>query len=260
MGRIREVVIGRDGTAQVVLALVAVESYELLRRLLHPDWPLAIRHAHDIFALERFAHLDIEAATQALVIHMSPLVVALDLFYLAAHWVVTAAFLVWLFRRSRASFAFYRDALLGATALALAVHAAFPAAPPRLAGLGIDDTVRSFFGLDIGSPQSAPFSNPVAALPSLHAGWALAVGVGVASHARRRAVRWLGLLYPAVVVFATIATGNHFVIDAVAGMAVVVVGFGAAAFSRRGSRPATGSLIPSLSRRGVEQPGSSPGS
>ncbi len=260
MERVRVVLARRHGSAQVLLAIAAVELYELLRRLIQPDWPVAIRHARDVFALEQLAHLDVEGAVQRLALHAPPLVAALDLFYLAAHWVVTALFLVWLYRRSRDRFLFFRDALLVATAAALVVHVSFPAAPPRLAGLGIEDTVRSLLGFDIGSPQSSPFSDPVAALPSLHAGWALAVGVGVAITARRRLTRVVGALYPLLVVIATIATGNHFLLDAVAGMAVMGLGFGAAAGLRRLTRPGGVAVVTSLSRRGVEQPGSSPGS
>ena len=73
-----------------------------------------------------------------------------------------------------------------ATAISLFIHWQFPTAPPRLAGVGLTDTLRSFSGIDIGSPHSAPFSNPVAAVPSLHAGFALGVAYGVVKYARAR--------------------------------------------------------------------------
>ena len=238
MDRVRDAVARRHGTAQVLIAVAAVQLYELLRHLIRPDWPAAIQHARDVFALEQVAHLDIEGAVQRLALHVPLVVAALGLFYLMAHWVVTAAFLVWLYRRSRPAFLLFRDAMLLATAFALVVHVMFPAAPPRLAGLGIEDTVRTFLRFDVGSPRSAPFSDPVAALPSLHAGWAVAVGIGVVLYARSRVTRMAGALYPLLVVIATIATGNHFVLDAVAGALVMGFGLAAAGALRRGSRPA----------------------
>ena len=57
-----------------------------------------------------------------------------------------------------------------ATAIALVIHWLFPTAPPRLAGVGLADTLLMFSGIDIGSPHSSAFSNPVAAVPRLHAG------------------------------------------------------------------------------------------
>ena len=78
--------------------------------------------------------------------------------------------------------------------------------------------------------------------------WALGVGVGVVAYARPLAWRLAGALYPAAVCFTIVATGNHFVLDAVAGMGVLGAGFAAAA------------VLESRLRRGVEQSGSSPGS
>ena len=108
------------------------------------------------------------------------------------------------------------------------MHWRFPTAPPRLAGVGLEDTLRRLSGIDIGAPGSAGLSDPVAAVPSLHAGWALGVGVGLVVYAQPLAVRAVGVLYPAAVVVTIIVTGNHFVFDALAGMLVIAAGFGLA--------------------------------
>ena len=228
----------RHALAQVAIVLAAVAAYEVSRRLLRPDWPLADRHAREVFGWERVAHVAWEAPLQAAVLGVPGLERALQIFYFAAHFAVTAAFFLWLYRRSPAAFRRYRDGFLAATALALLVHWRFPTAPPRLAGIGL---VHPGLGL-------AGLSNPVAAVPSLHAGWALGVGVGVVAYARPLAWRLAGALYPAAVCFTIVATGNHFVLDAVAGMGVLGAGFAAAA------------VLESRLRRGVEQSGSSPGS
>ncbi len=143
---------------------------------------------------------------------------------------------------------------MAATAIALAVAWLFPTAPPRVAGLGLEDTLRRFSGIDIGSPGSGGLSDPVAAVPSLHAGWAVAVAAGLVLYARPAAVRALAPLYPIAVVVTILATGNHFVLDALAGVLVMAAGFGLAALPH-GTR-----VVRSRIRRGVEQSGSSPGS
>jgi PAP2 superfamily protein len=228
----------RRGLTQVAIALAGVEAYELLRRLSRPDWPLADRHAHEVLDWERVVHVAWEAPLQAAVLGVPGLERGLQLFYFAAHFALTAVFFLWLYRRSPAGFRRFRDGFLAATAIALLVHWRFPTAPPRLAGVGL---VHPGLGL-------AGLSNPVAAVPSLHAGWALGVGIGVVRYARPLAVRVAGALYPGAVCFTIVATGNHFVLDAVAGMAVLGLGFAAA------------SVLDFRVRRGVEQSGSSPGS
>lgn len=64
-----------------------------------------------------------------------------------------------------------------------------------------------------------------AAVPSLHFGYALLVGVAVAALARRRLARAAGALYPALMLFVIVATGNHFLLDAAAGGLVMVAGW-----------------------------------
>ena len=101
----------------------------------------------------------------------------------------------------------------------------FPTAPPRLADVGLDDTLSTLSNIDIGSRHSSAYSNPVAAVPSLHAGWAVGVALGVIRYARARWLKALGLLYPVVVVLTIVVTGNHFLLDAIAGALVMAVGF-----------------------------------
>jgi hypothetical protein len=229
----------------VTIVLAAVWSYEALRRAIEPDWPAALARAREIAAWETAAHIGWEQPVQQAFLRAPELVHAMNVFYLAGHFVVTGVFFCWLYRRSFRGFRVFRNGFLAATALALAAHWAFPTAPPRLAGVGLVDTLRLFSGIDIGSPASAAFSNPVAALPSLHVGWALGLGLGLAIHARSRAWKGLGIVYPLAVALTVVVTGNHFVLDAIAGMAVMAVGLGSAKI---------------LARRGVEQSGSSPGS
>jgi hypothetical protein len=235
---VRKLAARHQGLAQIAIAVAGVETYELLRHVQRPNWPLAIEHAREVVSWERFAHIEWEPALQSAVLRVPDLLRALDVFYFVGHFALTGVFFVWLYRYSPSAFRLYRNAFLATTAIALVVHGFFPTAPPRLADVGL---VHPGFGL-------AGLSNPVAAVPSLHAGWALGVGIGVVRYARPLALRIAGALYPAAVVFTIVATGNHFFLDALAGMAVLGAGFAAA------------SLLEWRLRRGVEQSGSSPGS
>ena len=208
----------------MAIVLAAVCGYELLRRAMAPDWPAAVAHAREVASWERAAGLRWEAPLQQAFLHAPELVRAMNVFYLAGHFVLTAVFFCWLYRRSRPGFRIFRNGFLAATAFALAVHWAFPTAPPRLAGVGLVDTLRQLSGIDIGSRASSAFSDPVAAVPSLHVGWALGVGLGLAIYARPLGWKLAGVLYPFAVALTVIVTGNHFVLDAVAGAAVMAAG------------------------------------
>jgi PAP2 superfamily len=262
MAKARTVVTRYYGFAQIALVVAAVEAYELLRHAMRPNWAVAERHAQDVLSLERFAHIEWEEGLQRTFLRAPDLVRAMNVFYFVGHFAVTGVFFFWLYHANRGAFRRFRNGFLSATFLALVVHWQFPTAPPRLAGVGLEDTLRRLSNIDIGSPTSASFSNPVAAVPSLHAGWAVGVGVGLVLYARPLLWRAIGVLYPVAVVLTIVVTGNHFVFDALAGVAVMGLGFWLSdALSRRSSGHfRSGAVLQSKLRRGVEQSGSSPGS
>jgi PAP2 superfamily len=245
----------RDSVAAPHRGLVEVATlaslygvYEVVRG--RGDTTLAVARAHtdSIVSLERHLHVFGERAIQHAV-HALPAVPALlGLAYILMHFVGTTSFIVWSYRRRREHFPFIRNTLIVATAIALAIYVVFPAAPPRLAGLGFSDTVSSGAHVNLSSNLLGSLYNPFAAVPSLHFGYALLVGVGVATLARRRAVRIAGALWPAAMLFVIVATGNHFFFDAAAGGIVVVASaLVARAISRDAREPvrrrAAGSVV-----------------
>ena len=250
----RTAVSRHDGLMQLGVVLAGVAAYEAMRLAVRPDWPLALDHARRIAAWERAVGLAWEKPVQRALLGQPGLIEALNVFYLVAHFAVTGLFFLWLYRRSRPGFRLFRNGFLLGTAIAFVVAWRFPTAPPRVAGLGLEDTLRRFSEIDLGSPGSGGLSDPVAATPSLHAGWAFGVATGVAVHARPLLARVAAFLYPAAAVLAILATGNHFVLDALAGVLVMTLAFALV------SLPAGARVVESRLRRGVEQSGSSPGS
>jgi hypothetical protein len=97
-----------------------------------------------------------------------------------------------------------------------------------MAGIGLADTIGTHAGLGLKTPLSTALYNPLAAVPSLHAGFALTVGVALACAAGRPIMRAFALAWPALVAAAVVATGNHFVFDVAAGAATVAAGYGVA--------------------------------
>src|SRR5581483_6698206 len=88
------------GLTQVGIVLAGVGTYELLRRAMRPDWPLADAHARDVASFERVTHLEWEAPLQHAFLQAPDAVRALNVLYLSGHFVLTGVFFCWLYRRS----------------------------------------------------------------------------------------------------------------------------------------------------------------
>ena len=164
-------------------------------------------------------------------------------------------------RRRPHAFPFLRTTLIVSTALALVGYVLCPAAPPRLAGLGFADTVTTHTGLNLSSDLLGSFYNPIAAVPSLHFGYSLIVGVALAQLASYRWLRIVGAAYPAAMLLIIVGTGNHFIFDAAAGAVVVAAGWlvasrlAAPALPRTGTAPRTTRGL-DAAFRSVARPGS----
>jgi hypothetical protein len=230
----------RPHRAAVEIAILAslYGVYEAVRGAGHASLSVARDHTSDIVALERALHVFNERAVQEWSRGVPYLPALLGLAYMSLHFGATTVAVRWVYRERREAFPLVRMTLIISTAIALAGYVLYPAAPPRLAGVGISDTVSKHTGLNLSSDLLGSFYNPFAAVPSLHFGYALIVGVAVAWLARRRWVRVLGAVYPAFMLFDIVATGNHFWFDATAGGAVVVAGWWIAYTLLRGTQPA----------------------
>ena len=200
-------------------------AYELVRGTREASVPVALHHTADVVGLERALHVFHERAVQDWSHAVPYLPALLGVAYMTLHFGATTLALRWVYRERRGAFPLVRTTLIVTTALALVGYMLYPAAPPRLAGLGFSDTVTKQTGLNLSSDLLGSFYNPLAAVPSLHFGYALIVGVSLAVLARRRWFRVLGALYPAFMLFDIVATGNHFLFDAATGGLVVVVGW-----------------------------------
>jgi PAP2 superfamily len=183
--------------------------YELARDLVVGNSKEADRHAEQLVAFERSLHLFVEGKVQHAADALPGLAGLFGVAYLTLHLAVTAVVLLWLHQRRPTAFPFVRTTLLVSSALALVGFLAYPTAPPRLAGIGIADTVSNGH-VDLNKGLVSSLYNPYAAVPSMHIGYALIVAASLLLYARRPLVRAVGALYPPFVLFVVVATGNHF--------------------------------------------------
>jgi membrane-associated phospholipid phosphatase len=147
--------------------------------------------------------------------------------YWLSQFTVLGLALLFVYLRRNESFTRFRNAIMLANVLGLLGYVLIPTAPPRMfPELGFVDTLSTFGGLNHGSGLVELASNPYAAMPSLHSADALIVGVVMATIVRRSWAKALWLAWPAWVWFAVIATGNHFWLDVVAGVALAIAAGG----------------------------------
>jgi hypothetical protein len=210
---------------EIAIAVVAYLIYEVARVLTVGSYSAAFANAHEVVALERHLNLNVEHGVQRAFLD-SPLLPVLNYVYLAAQNLVLPGSLVLLYRLNRSTYRVLRNTLLATWLLALPVYALFPAAPPRLAGLGIVDTVSDGSPLKLESGTTTSLVNQFAAVPSLHVGFAFAIGIALAAALRPPILRLAALAWGPIMLLTVVATGNHFVFDALAGLLITAAGYG----------------------------------
>lgn len=220
--------------AELALVLVLYRVYAALRNAQGKGQPeagptaVALRHGFDVLHLEQWLHIDLEHHAQGLALRL-PLwfVRTADTYYAGVHLPLTALVFAWLLvARPLPRFTPWRNALLIGTAISLGIFAVFPTMPPRL--MPVDPhyiTTLAVYGGLFGhaAPVLEHIEHPYAAMPSLHLMWATWAGLALWRHGRWRPLRVFGLAHVVITAAVVLITGNHWLLDLVAGSAVFVV-------------------------------------
>ncbi len=221
---------------QAALVAVAALCYFGVRDLTEGSRQTALANARSVTRLEDALGLDWERAMQDEVIDHSHLVTLANWVYMYGHWPVIIVTLAWLFVRHPPDFYLLRNAMFISGAIGLVIFVLFPVAPPRLGVLEIVDTVTQRSN-SYRTLQPPGLINRYAAVPSLHFGWNLLVGIMVWRVSRNVWLRGLAVAMVVAMGLAVVVTANHYVVDVLAGAAVALAGLGAAMLLPRVRRP-----------------------
>jgi len=225
----------KDG-AEILLLVSTLPLYYLVRGLTQTEVDGAVNRGVDIIRLEQSLGIFWEVELQSWILSYGWAVKLLNWFYLFGHLPVIGALAVWLYFWHKPQYMLMRNAFLLSGAIALIFYVNFPTAPPRLLphelGFGFVDTVVTQY------EESRPltpswFVNEYAAFPSMHIGWNMLVGIAVWLASRNFFVRCFAVLMPLAMFTDIILTGNHYIIDALAGAVVMGIGLGIAVLARR---------------------------
>jgi PAP2 superfamily protein len=206
---------------ELLVAVLGYELYGLVQSATNNERALALHHGRDLIHLERHMHLWVEPTMNAWIARHGAVAQLANYYYELSHVLVTAAVLIWLWRRHPLAYVRWRNALLGMSVAALVVFWTFPVAPPRFA-TSLTDTLAHYDTL--GAAHAGGVVDLYAALPSLHVAWAVWVASVVVTQASGRG-RAVALAYPMVTALVVLTTANHYVLDVVAGalLAVAVI-------------------------------------
>lgn len=200
----------------------------------------AIERARDIWDLQRWLHLPSELSLQRFVLRHEVLAEFMNAYYAIVHVPALIAFLVWLWVRHRDAYPHWRNGLVATTAGCLIVRYVRVAPPRFLPDLGfVDLSLR--YGLSVYGPVGTGVSDQMAAMPSIHCGWAAVVGLGIWRLAPR-GIRWIGPLHLVLTFVVVAATGNHWWLDGIVALAMLGAALVVdARWRRRRERPVDGS-------------------
>src|SRR3954454_23152194 len=209
--------------AQLGLFLLAYLLYSAARWVTVGDIDVAKANADWIMSAEHHLGVASEASVQH-GLRGTWMLWILNHLYLAAQLVVLPGSLIFLYHRSRPLYERLRNTILATWLISIPVYAAFPVAPPRLADIALVDTTTNQTGVPLDSGLTTSFYNELAAVPSLHVGFAVAIGIALAAAVRHPLLRLAALSWGPLIGLAVVATGNHFVFDVAAGIVAAAAG------------------------------------
>jgi hypothetical protein len=205
--------------------------YREIRTLTRGDIAAAFTNARSVIDLQRWVGLSFEDEIQRWALASPAVITALNHYYVWMHFPVAIALLLWMYWFKGDAYRGVRNQMAVVTFAALVVHLAFPLAPPRLMP-GFVDTMRRFGPTIYPVDLLEGTANQIAAMPSLHFGWALIAALAVIRHSRSR-FRHIAAVHPAIMTLTIIATANHWWLDAVAALMIII---GVVAVQRQRSR------------------------
>jgi hypothetical protein len=195
--------------------------YDAINNLAPLREAVALDHGRSIFSFEQSLHFTPELTLNRWLAGHHMLGSIMSYYYDNAHFIVTFALFGWLWWKRADIYRPLRSSLVLINVIGLVVFWRYPVAPPRmLMSAGFTDVVASTHAFGSWhTGKLASDANQFGAMPSLHIAWAAWCALVLWKLSSRVWVRTLALMYPCVTIFAVLSTGNHYLLDVLAGLA-----------------------------------------
>ncbi|HVV29811.1 MAG TPA: phosphatase PAP2 family protein [Mycobacteriales bacterium] len=212
-------------SGDLVVGLSAFVLYLMVAHFAQDRVGAATANGHALARAERTLHLPAELSWNHWMAQYHVLTVVANYDYAIGYLLPTFGALFWVRATRRDAYPRVLASFLLLNLAAFAVFAAWPSSPPRLLGdAGFVDTVtRHHTVASWGDGIISSAADKYAAMPSLHVAWAVWAAVVLV---RLCPLRWVARVGEAHVVFTiavTILTGNHWWLDAAAGLVLALL-------------------------------------
>lgn len=212
------------GFRELVLFLSFLLFYKISRFIAIGDELTAFENAHKLVDFEKWIGIFREISVQQSISNQPQLIRWINQFYMIVHLPSTILFFVWLYHKHSSYYKFIRNGFFIANTFALVSFIVYPCAPPRMLNdIGFTDTLLQVSNINLYSGFFSGLFNQYAAVPSMHFGNALLIGVVVVALSKNKFFRWIILFYPVFVLYVIVVTGNHFFLDAIIGGIIVIL-------------------------------------
>lgn len=210
--------LAKRGAYEFTLVLVLFMAYFATRGLVSGRAADAFHNAYQLMELQNWLGISWELSLQAWIMQYDSLIWAVNAIYVYTHMPALILFAIWVFIWHHDNYREVRNVFLGMLGVGLLTYTLIPLAPPRFfTASGFVDTLAMHSSVDYHQQSIEMLYNPYAAMPSLHVGFAVFVGIGVIAIGQKRRHWIVGTLFPLLMSIAVVGTGNHFVLDVVAG-------------------------------------------
>lgn len=208
----------KDAALQISLFGACYVGYQIVRGQADGAAATAFWNATKLINLENSLDIFVEPTIQGWARGNRFVIGFADWMYVNSHYIVTFGSLLFIYMRRNSSFYFVRNMFIAAMGIALVGYALYPTAPPRLMPeWGFSDTIALATGIRVDNEQASALINLYAAVPSMHVCFALMIGGSMRVLVPQRWQRRAWLMYPLLVTWVVVVTGNHYLIDAILG-------------------------------------------
>ena len=183
----------------------------------------ALDNCEAIIRAERALGIFMEVEIQGMVLG-TPGVPLLSYLYAFVHPLLTVAFIAVAFLSRRTYYPGARNAFVVFSLISFAVFLVFPSAPPRMmTEYGFVDLLHEEAPVSYEMELARKIFNPYAAMPSIHFGYSLIVGLTLLLKTDRIPLRLLGIAYPALMLLSVTASANHLLLDCIASAGLLLL-------------------------------------